>query len=308
MDKPFRTIDEQIEILESRGVKTDEFTAIALEREGYYSIVNGYKDLFIDESASRSKGSDVYRPGTTFKEIYRLFTFDRDLRLAMFRYFSIAEAALKTACSYRFSERHADEKEPYLIKANYRQEARYAKWIDELIRDFETALGRNPKKQPKRKEYLDHYRNNHDEVPLWVLMRYMTLGQAFKFFDFQNESTRIAIARSFSEMYEETHDKQERIGHRRLRLAYDHVKDFRNISAHEERLYCARVSPSRDVSIADAISDLGLLLPKDEDLRMVHDVISLLMGIANDLSVVPLRSLLDKMGISSIEEAFYVRE
>lgn len=41
MDKPFLSIDEQIALLELRGVKTDERTSSILLREGYYQIVNG---------------------------------------------------------------------------------------------------------------------------------------------------------------------------------------------------------------------------------------------------------------------------
>lgn len=44
MDKPFKTIGEQVKILRSRGVSTDEDTATILLREGYYSVVNGAKD------------------------------------------------------------------------------------------------------------------------------------------------------------------------------------------------------------------------------------------------------------------------
>lgn len=46
MDKPFKSIDEQIAILESRGLECDNSTRLVLEREGYYPVVNGYKDLF----------------------------------------------------------------------------------------------------------------------------------------------------------------------------------------------------------------------------------------------------------------------
>lgn len=42
-DKPFLTIDEQVRLLESRGLDVDEDTGPTLMREGYYSIVNGYK-------------------------------------------------------------------------------------------------------------------------------------------------------------------------------------------------------------------------------------------------------------------------
>lgn len=49
MDKPFKSIAEQIAILESRGLECDNDTRLVLEREGYYPVVNGYKDLFLDE-------------------------------------------------------------------------------------------------------------------------------------------------------------------------------------------------------------------------------------------------------------------
>lgn len=49
MDKPFKSIAEQIAILESRGLECDYDTRLVLEREGYYPVVNGYKDLFLDQ-------------------------------------------------------------------------------------------------------------------------------------------------------------------------------------------------------------------------------------------------------------------
>ncbi|MBQ9057652.1 MAG: hypothetical protein IJ125_00530 [Atopobiaceae bacterium] len=53
MDKPFRSIDEQIELLQSRGIETDEKTGSILLREGYYQIINGYKDPFINKDVTK---------------------------------------------------------------------------------------------------------------------------------------------------------------------------------------------------------------------------------------------------------------
>ena len=39
MSKPFLTIEEQVDLLNSRGMSTDTSTARILLREGYYSIV-----------------------------------------------------------------------------------------------------------------------------------------------------------------------------------------------------------------------------------------------------------------------------
>ena len=105
MDKPFKSIDEQIAILESRGLECDNNTRIVLEREG----------------------------------------FDRSLRLLMFEYFNKAEAVLKTVCSYRFAMAHKDSPEAYLDRGSYRADAGYRKKIDTLISDFEKVLCRSQK-------------------------------------------------------------------------------------------------------------------------------------------------------------------
>lgn len=309
MDKPFRTIDEQIALLRSRGIEVDENTGRILEREGYYSVVNGYKDLFLDKEASTAANDDRFKSGTKFKDVHRLFVLDRDLRIAMSRYFHIAEATLKTTCAYHFTEAYQDRHEPFLDVANYRTEAYYQRKVEKLVKCLGDMLGRNPLTSvDERKSYLVHYVKNHDAVPLWVLTNYMMLGQTFKFFEFQKEPMRNKIAKSFSGLYNETHDQKVRIYDRDLNLAYSHMKDFRNICAHDERLYCARVSPSRDTSFADVVSDLGLVLTKDEDIRMIKTVIDLIMGAINDIGRQFANDLLQSMGIESIEDVFLIRE
>ena len=73
--KEFKTIDEQIDLLKSRNVSfTNETEAKKiLLNNNYYNIINGYKDLFIENN-------NVFKQGTTFEEIYALYDFDRQLR------------------------------------------------------------------------------------------------------------------------------------------------------------------------------------------------------------------------------------
>ena len=77
-----------------------------LLRENYYSIINGYKDPFLDKDAMKSSADDVYMEGTRFERLYSLFEFDRELRQITFSYLIQAEAALKTATVYAFCESH----------------------------------------------------------------------------------------------------------------------------------------------------------------------------------------------------------
>ena len=305
MDKPFKTIQEQVSILESRGMRTDEATPLILKREGYYSVVNGYKTLFLSESEADGAKEDRYTDGTTFESVYRLFTFDRDLRMTMSRYFAQAEATLKTVCAYRFSERHSQESEPYLNPGNYRSDGAYPKRVEDLIEDFKRVLHKPPyDKGAFKREYIEHYVKRHDETPLWVLTNFLMLGQIFKFYEYQPESMRNSIAKGFAELYGETHGTKVRISPKRLRLIYDHVKDFRNICAHDERLYCARVSPSRDVTFADLLGDLAMVLTKEENARMQGEVIHLLHEMMTDLGIEVAAPVLKAMGVESLDETF----
>ena len=106
MRKPFLTIDQQVDLLEARGVVTDQATPRILQREGYYSIVNGYKRPFIDDDATNAAGDDRYRKGTTFNDLYHLFDFDRSLRAMTFNRLIKTEATVRTAVAYCFAEAH----------------------------------------------------------------------------------------------------------------------------------------------------------------------------------------------------------
>ena len=66
MHKPFMTVSDQVELLSRRGLKTDSRTAWVLEREGYYSVINGYKGPFLDTKQTQEAGDDRYRDGTSF--------------------------------------------------------------------------------------------------------------------------------------------------------------------------------------------------------------------------------------------------
>lgn len=78
MSKPFKTYRQQLAILRSRGldIKNGSRAIRILKRENYYSVINGYKNIFLDKKSSVEK----YKQGTSFEDIYSLFDFDRNIR------------------------------------------------------------------------------------------------------------------------------------------------------------------------------------------------------------------------------------
>ena len=97
--KPYRSVDEQLRILRSRGMAVDAGAGHVLRREGYYPIVNGYKDLFLDRKECLTAGDDRYGTGARFDDLYALFLFDRELRELLFSAITRAEAALTRTCT-----------------------------------------------------------------------------------------------------------------------------------------------------------------------------------------------------------------
>lgn len=65
--KPFLTVEQQVDLLESRGMKTDERTGPVLLREGYYQVVNGYKEPFLDAGAGPDQFAGARRSATSIR-------------------------------------------------------------------------------------------------------------------------------------------------------------------------------------------------------------------------------------------------
>ena len=81
MEKIFKTINEQLNILKDKGlIIEDELeTKEILLRENYFFIM-GYRHLFM-----RTANKDKFISGTTFNEVYSLFEFDRNFRNIIFK-------------------------------------------------------------------------------------------------------------------------------------------------------------------------------------------------------------------------------
>ena len=76
--KEFKTYQEQIDLLKSRGlvISDENFAMEKLKEDNYYNIINGYKELFITPGTKDNFINDV-----TFEEIYALYDFDRVLKI-----------------------------------------------------------------------------------------------------------------------------------------------------------------------------------------------------------------------------------
>ena len=306
MAKEFKTIAELIDLLESRNVKTDDDTKAQLMRESYYAIINGYKNPFLDKKTMANRADDVYLEGTQFRWIYALFSFDRDLRAITFKYLARAESVMKNAVVYAFCEANP-EPNAYLSTASYASSnemlftkrfkgnrARiYQRNMTRLMGVLNSKAGGGD-----GKPFIVHYLDRYGFVPLWVLENDLTFGHMSHFYQLQKRSVQNSACKIIATLTE----GDGRITPQQLLHAFSVLVDFRNLCAHDERLYCAKVGRSHDLGFDSMVEALTLVLPFGEVEDFLKEVMDLFETYAFNLNAVTPLDLWREMGFSASGE------
>lgn len=235
--KPFISYNQQIFSLKSKGIVIDNKNKTKIKKilinENYYSLINGYRDLFLDNNKK-------YKKGTHFFEIYALYNFDRDLRNILFKKILIIESKLKSIFSYVFSESYNDN---YLNIENYnivlKDDPTYSNLTPKQLENNNKMLNKacsvinslckSISDNSTKKDFITHYLLNHKTVPLWVLINIITLGNLSILYSCLKQRDQQKIAKAFN------------IQSNNLENYIKILTIFRNICAHEERCYITKV-------------------------------------------------------------------
>lgn len=214
----FKTYDQQIDILKNKKhliISDEDITKSSLVNIGYFTLIGGYKDPF--KNPMTRKYID-----TTFGDIYAFYKFDRDLRELTFRYLCEVEMKIRQVVSYCFCEKYGDDQNLYMSPASYRSEAKFAYDVNKLTKILHGIAVTNTEHL-----YLVHQRQKHQNVPLWVAVNALTFGQISKMYALLPSDVQSAVAQE----YPFVNEKQ-------LEQFLKSLTLFRNVSAHNERLYC----------------------------------------------------------------------
>lgn len=99
-NKPSRTIQEQIELLKSRGMlfKNEATAEEILKNVSYYRLKGYWWEMQID------KTNHVFIPHLFFEDVMEKYEFDRELRLILYYAIEIIEIALRAKMIYHLSQ------------------------------------------------------------------------------------------------------------------------------------------------------------------------------------------------------------
>lgn len=216
-NKIFKNLDEQIEILKSKGlVINDEIEAKEiLFRENYF-FISGYRHLFM----SSYKDSHFIK-GTTFDELYATFLFDRNIRNIMFKYLLIIENNLKSMISYHLSKQYGYKEKDYLNPKNFTQDSIKTRQVYDVINKMKRQIRVNGKQHAA----TSHYLSNYGYIPMWILVKVLSFGIISELYNILKAEDQMSLS-EFYNLDPET-----------LSIYLNLLANFRNLCAHEDILY-----------------------------------------------------------------------
>ena len=223
-NKIFKNIDEQIEILESKGliVEDKEKAKDQLLRENYF-FISGYRHMFM-----RGNKDKLFIEGTRFEELYATFVFDRKLRNIMFKYILVVENNIKSIISYQLSKKYGFREKDYLDPKNFTQNALRSRQVYDVLDKMKRQIRVNGKQHTATLHYL----SNYGYIPMWILVKVLSFGIISELYSILRSEDKLQIADFYN------------VNPEALGIYLSLLSSFRNLCAHEDILYDHRTQRS----------------------------------------------------------------
>lgn len=300
MEKNFKTIDEQLEILKTKGliIEDEEETKEILLRENYF-FINGYRILLMNSYSDKT-----FVPGATFRELYSIFLFDRYFRNILFKNMMIIENQLKSVISYQLSKKYGYHDKDYLNPKNFTQD----KTKSRRVRDLIEKMKRQVRVNGAHHMATMHYMNNYGYIPLWVLVKVLSFGIVCELYTILKPEDQLAVADIFNTTPEY------------LENFLPILANYRNLCAHEDVVYEHRTEktifntiyhekleiPRMDDEYIYGKNDifalliiLKFLLRKDDFRLLMKEIEYEIEKLDGRIDSIPIEKIMDRMGIPS---------
>ena len=222
--KPHLTIDRQLALLESRGMRIPDsaHAADCLRRVGYYRLSGYWKPFQVDPGGE----SERFVSGAAFSDAMALYVFDKHLRLALLDGLERIEIAFRAEISHHMGARHplAHRRESLLRPESARM---HAEWLGARDRDAGES----------RERFAVHHREHYGgELPVWAAAELWSFGALSKFYAMMRGEDQRAVALRFG------------VENERLMAGWLRGMTFiRNAAAHHGRVWnrgsIGRLSP-----------------------------------------------------------------
>lgn len=262
IDKPFKTYDELLDLLISRNVIIEDrdFAKNCLCNFSYYSIINGFKNLYPVDTNERF----IYP--VSFNDFYILYNVETFLNSLILKYIIAIEKSFKSKISYVISMNYGVQTDlndytninssDYLCKSNYKntsQSQNILKGIKEKVID-------------SKHDSIRHYQNNHNHIPCWILINAIPFGMAIKWYEILIPKDKQNVCDQMIKDYPLTDDEKKEFFKKSLVI----IRKYRNNIAHGHKIFIKSIKeelPKKQVLIISS----NLITDKDYRAGIGHN-------------------------------------
>jgi abortive infection bacteriophage resistance protein len=181
MVKPFRTHEEQIVLLKSKGlIINDETFAFDVLRSTNYYRLNAYFHQFLV--------NDSFLPETKFETIIDIYEVDRKLRRILAEH--LEQIEIKTRCQIAYELGKEFGPETFYDHSSFKD---FKQWeaLQEALKKATTRDVIDP--------VAAHYYSEYDgRFEIWVVVEYLSFGELSRLFGISHTRVQGEIAKSFS--------------------------------------------------------------------------------------------------------------
>lgn len=209
--KPYKTIDEQVEILKDRGliISDEDYAKRCLTQLNYYRL-SGY-------TLTLRKNNSFYK-NITFENVMDIYNFDRQLKLYVLNYLKDIEISLRTHIGYILGSMDSD-KPAYLNAGCYISDAHYNRVLEEL----KDALA-----DSKNEAFVKHHQTKYrGSLPSWVMVETLSFGALSRLFSSLKQDIKCDICDAY----------YNQIRPQVVENLLEGLVVLRNICAHHSRIY-----------------------------------------------------------------------
>ena len=212
--KPFKTHEQQIELLTNRGMLfgSESQAFHSLEHLNYYRLAAYWRPFESDHTTHR------FTDGTTFESVLDHYLFDRHFRLILIEAIEAIEVSFRTQWAYHVSHDYGPQG--------------YVDQSSTMIKDYgngKSDMGMLQSHLNRSDEtFIQHHRAHYsgEYPPVWVACEVMSLGLLSRFY---SNLKPIKVRSSISKTYQ--------LDETFLEGFMEHLTYVRNVCAHHSRLW-----------------------------------------------------------------------
>lgn len=203
--KEFKTIQEQIKILDDRGLKfkNRKKAENLLKQYNYFDMINGFESLLLKKGVSEKTYEDVY-----FEDFKDLYFFDMKLKkYTLFKILEI-ESRLRTSIAYNFASVYCQTEADtmnYINPAFYRAPNPIDVHMMNTFNSFDLFRTTQYRADGsiRMKSFIDElrdkkaYAKQYMRPPFWVAIKSLPLGSLYYTYVFLDDVVKEKVLKDF---------------------------------------------------------------------------------------------------------------